>query len=69
MYLYLLLLIWLSWVVTSAGVLSLVAVNQDDSNCGAWVSHCRGFFCCGPQALGCTGLSAVYALSSCGAGA
>ena len=30
-YFYLLLLFWLCWVVTSAGVLSLVAVNRDDS--------------------------------------
>ena len=36
-------------------------------HCGAWASHCSGFFCCGAQALGMQA-SVVVArgLSSCG---
>ena len=27
------------------------------SRCGVWASHCRGFSCCGAQALGHVGIS------------
>ena len=47
--------------------LSLVAVSGATVRCGAQASHCRGFSCCGAQALGAQA-SVVVArgLSSCG---
>ena len=35
--------------------------------CGAWASHCGGFFCCGARALGAQASVVVaHGLSSCG---
>ena len=37
------------------------------SSCGAWVSHCGGFSCCGAQTLGAlASVAAACGLSSCG---
>ena len=46
--------------------LSLVAVSRGCSLVViVWASHCRGFSCCGAQALGPTGFSSCGAQLSC----
>ena len=48
-------------------VLGLCCCAQASSVCGWPASHCGGFFCCGPQALGVqVSLVATHGLSSCG---
>ena len=49
---YLLIDFWLRWVFVAARGLSLVAASRAALRCGAWVSYCCGFSCCGAQALG-----------------
>ena len=58
---------WLCWAFVAAHRLSLI-VGRPTLHCGARVSHCGGFSCCGAQTLG-TRASAVAAhrLSSCSA--
>ena len=48
-------------------VLGLRCCAQASSTCGWPASHCGGFFCCGPQALGVqVSVVATHGLGSCG---
>ena len=47
--LYLFIYFWWCWVFAALHGLSLDVVNGVTFHCGAWVSHCGGFSCCGVQ--------------------
>ena len=55
------------------GLLFSCSARELLSRCGAWVSHCDGFSCCGVQALELVGSVVVapqaleHRLNSCGA--
>ena len=50
-----------AWAFASCGEQRL------PSGCGAWASYCRGFSCCGAQALGArASVAAARGLRSCG---
>ena len=47
--------------------LGLHCFVRASSSCGAWPSHCGGFFCCGAWALGApASLAVAHRLNSCG---
>ena len=48
--LFILFIIWLCWVFVAACRLSLVAVSEGYSSCGARASHCGGFSRCRARA-------------------
>ena len=41
-----------SWCFVRAFSLVAVGVRGATLGCSSWASRCRGFFCCGAQALG-----------------
>ena len=47
--LYLFIYFWCFWVFAALHRLSLVVMNGVTFHCGAWISHCGGFSCCGVQ--------------------
>ena len=58
----------LLWVFAAECGLSLVAATGATVHCGARVSHCGGFSCCGARALGArTSVVVARRLSCCGA--
>ena len=66
---YLFIYFWLCWVFIAACGLPLVVVSGVGATlrCGVRASHCGGFFCCRPRALGTrASVVVVHGLSSCG---